>query len=151
MEINGKDVYFIAVKALLRDGDKLLVTHDIYDQWDLPGGRLKKDEFRADFRDVLARKIREELGDDVRYLVDENPSVFFRVERTEHLETGGEIPARIFGLGFEAAYEGGEIKLGEHHDKAEWFDTNGFEPEKYLTGGWEVGVREYIEREKHRK
>lgn len=42
MEINGKDVYFVAVKALLRDGNKILLTHDIWDQWDLPGGRIKK-------------------------------------------------------------------------------------------------------------
>ena len=46
MEINGKDVYFVAVKALFRDGNKILLTHDIWDQWDLPGGRIKKGEFK---------------------------------------------------------------------------------------------------------
>jgi len=143
MEINGKDVYFVAAKALMRDGDKLLLTHDIFDQWDLPGGRIKKDEFQKPLEEVLARKISEELGDKIRYEIG-RAVTFFQVERIEHLETGGEMPVRIFGIGYEVSYLGGEIDLGKHHDKLEWFDTSTLNPSDYLTGGWEKGVEKYL-------
>jgi|GEM_PF-2006610 len=50
-----KDVYFVAVKVLLRRGNELLITHDVFDNWDIPGGRLKPDEFSAPLEDVIAR------------------------------------------------------------------------------------------------
>lgn len=143
MEINGKDVYFVAVKALLRDGNKILLTHDIWDQWDLPGGRIKKGEFKKPLESILERKIREELGDSVKYKIGE-PKTFFRVERIEYLKTGGEMIVRIFGIGYEVEYLGGEIKLGDHHDSMEWLDVGDFKPENYLKGGWENGLNEYL-------
>jgi aspartate/methionine/tyrosine aminotransferase len=33
-----KDTYFVAVKALLRKGDELLIIKDKFGDWDLPGG-----------------------------------------------------------------------------------------------------------------
>lgn len=43
----SRDLYFLAYKLFLRDGDKLLITHDIFGAWDLPGGRVRKNEFDA--------------------------------------------------------------------------------------------------------
>ncbi len=40
MAEHDKDLYFVAVKLLLRDGDKLLITHDIFGVWDLPSDWL---------------------------------------------------------------------------------------------------------------
>ena len=61
--LKEKDLYFVAVKALLRKGDKLLITKDIFkDGWDIPGGRIKPEEFETPLPDVMERKIREELG-----------------------------------------------------------------------------------------
>jgi len=137
-----KDLYFVAVKLLLRDGDKLLITHDIFGDWDLPGGRIRKDEFDKPLEAVIERKINEELGPKVRYELGK-PKVFFRVERAEH-SLGGE-KVRIFAVGYEAKYLGGEVSLGDHHDRMEWVDINSFEPEAYFTGGWLKGVQEYKE------
>lgn len=133
-----KDLYNIALKLLLRDGEKLLITHDIFKNWDLPGGRILPEEFEADFKDVIKRKMHEELGTEVQYEIGE-PKVFFRVERTE---TDGRI-ARIFAIGYGAKYLGGEIKLGDHHDKLEWVDAKTFPADKYFTGCWLKGVQEY--------
>jgi 8-oxo-dGTP diphosphatase len=136
-----KDLYFVAVKLLLRDGDKLLITHDIFGAWDLPGGRIKKDEFEAPLESVITRKMREELGADVRYELGD-PKVFFRVERAEHGLNGQMV--RIFAVGYDATYKGGEVRLGDHHDQMEWVDVKTFRPEKYFTGGWLAGVQEYL-------
>jgi len=136
-----KDLYYIAVKLLLRDGIKLLVTHDIFGDWDLPGGRIRKDEFNKPLESVIERKISEELGSEVKYQLGE-PKVFFRVERQEHDLQGQMV--RIFGVGYEAQYLAGTIDLGQHHDRMEWVDLTTFQPEQYFTGGWLAGVQEYI-------
>jgi hypothetical protein len=138
-EPKEKDLYNIALKLLLRYGDKLLIIHDIFKEWDLPGGRILPDEFHADFAEVLKRKMGEELGPDVEYTIGK-PVVFFRVERIE--QDGRK--ARIFAIGYEAQYKGGEIRLGGHHDKLEWVDVKTFDPEKYFTGGWLIGIKDYI-------
>ena len=137
-----KDLYFVAVKVLLRDGGKLLITHDTFGAWDIPGGRLKPDEFEKPLEDVIERKVREELGPDVKYKLGE-PKVFFRHERNE-VGLGGK-KIRIFAIGYEAEYLSGDIKLGDHHDKMEWVELKSFKPEAYFEGGWLKGLQEYME------
>jgi len=141
MSISGKDLYFVAVKVLLRDGNKLLITHDIFGSWDIPGGRIKPDEFSKPLEDIITRKMSEELGNEVNYELG-SPKVFFRVER---IEQSVNQPVRIFAVGYEAQYKGGQIELGEHHDKMEWVDVNTFSPDDYFKGGWLTGVIEYID------
>lgn len=138
--MNGKDLYFVAVKLFLLDDDKMLITHDIFGSWDLPGGRIKADEFDKPLEAVIERKVKEELGANVKYEIGK-PKVFFRVEREEHGLGGQKV--RIFAVGYEAKYQGGEIKLGHHHDKMEWVNIKSFLPEDYFTSGWLAGVKEY--------
>lgn len=140
MAKSDKDLYFVAVKLLLRDGNKLLITHDIFKSWDLPGGRIKPEEFNKSLESVIERKINEELGPNAKYRLG-SPKVFFRVERIEH---GLNEKVRIFAVGYEAKYLGGKLQLGKHHDRMEWVDINSFNPEDYFTGGWLTGVKEYL-------
>ncbi len=135
----GRDQYYVAMKVLLRDGDKLLITHDVFGDWDIPGGRIRLSEFESSLESVIERKMHEELGPDVQYSLGE-PKVFFRVARVEQL-LNEEV--HIFAVGFEANYLGGELKLGEHHDKMEWVNVHTFDPSAYFTGGWLKGITEY--------
>jgi len=141
MNESERDLYFVAVKLLIRDGDKLLITHDIFGDWDIPGGRIKKDELESPLESVIQRKMREEIGPDVKHELGD-VKVFFRHERKE--QRTGEM-VRIFAIGYEAKYLGGDIKLGNHHDKYEWVKVKTFKPEDYFTGGWLKGVKEYQE------
>lgn len=137
-----RDLYYVAVKLLLRDGDKLLITHDIFGDWDLPGGRIRANEFETPLEKVIARKIAEELGAGVKYELGQ-PVVFFRHERHEQDQGGKKV--RIFAVGYQAEYVGGELKLGEHHDQYQWVDTKTFKPVGYFTGGWLRGVQDYLD------
>ncbi|HUD05313.1 MAG TPA: NUDIX domain-containing protein [Candidatus Saccharimonadales bacterium] len=140
-KLQEKDLYFVAVKLFLRDLDRLLITHDIFGAWDLPGGRIRKGEFDKPLEAVIKRKVVEELGPSVRYELGE-PKIFFRVERQEHDLNNQTV--RIFAVGYEARYLGGEIEIGEHHDRMEWVDVNDFRPEQYFKGGWLTGLQEYL-------
>lgn len=141
LSLYDKDLYFVAVKLFLRDGGKLLITHDVFGSWDLPGGRIKKDEFNAPLESVITRKMKEELGPGVKYKLGE-PCIFFRVERSEHGLGGQKV--RIFAVGYEAIYSGGAVQLGKHHDQMKWVNIHNFRPEQYFTGGWLAGVEEYL-------
>jgi hypothetical protein len=81
-----------------------------------------------------------ELGEQVTYELGE-PKVFFRVERLEH---GLGEKVRIFAVGYEAQYTGGDIVLGTHHDSCKWVDVQTFQPETLFEGGWLTGVEEYL-------
>ena len=138
--ISGKDLYFVAVKLFLRRGGNLLVLKDDFGVWDLPGGRMKPNEFNTPLAAVLERKIKEELGGEIRYKLGK-PVVFMRHERLEN----GKVPVRIFAVGFEGKYLGGKIKLSRRHGAQLWVLVKGFKPEKYFKGGWLRGVREYLD------
>jgi hypothetical protein len=139
----AKDEYLVAVKLLLRDGDKLLITHDVFGQWDIPGGRIRRDQFTTDLTDILDGKIKEELGENLKYELGDIRATF-RVERDEVGREGSKV--RIFGVGYEASYLGGEISLGEFHDKYEWIDIKTVNLDDYETNsGWVHLLKDYVE------
>ncbi len=137
-----KETYFVAVKIFLEQNGKLLILKDNFGDWDLPGGRIKKDEFYAPLEQVIQRKLLEELGPDLRCDIDEKPTVFMRHERVE--ASPGNPTVRIFALGYGARVTNGDIRLSARHTEHLWVDPSSFEPEKYFTGGWLTGVREYL-------
>ena len=141
MEFNGKALYFVAVKVFFRNGKKMLIVHDVFDNWELPGGRIKLDEFKKPLEETVKRKIREELGDEIKYSNLKPTGTFFQVEREEK---GQEV--HIFAIGFEAQYDGGEIKLQDVHDEMRWVDVETFEPLKLQNNDWMRGVQDYLDK-----
>jgi 8-oxo-dGTP pyrophosphatase MutT (NUDIX family) len=139
----SKDQYFVAVKVFLKDGmGRLLITKDRFGDWDIPGGRLRENDFEMPLEEVVRRKMKEELGEDINYQLGK-PDIFMRHQRDEILETGNREKRRIFAIGYEAEYLGGDISLGNNHEKYEWVDLEKFVPEDYFIGGWLAGVKEY--------
>lgn len=136
-----KELYFVAVKLFLEHEGKLLILKDSYGHWDLPGGRIKKHEFDTDLNQVVLRKLSEELGDDVKIRFN-IPTIFMRHKRDEVVGDTNE--AKIFGLGYVASLESGEIKLSPAHTEMKWVDIKIFKPEEYFTGGWLKGVQDYL-------
>jgi len=91
--------------------------------------------------------MREELGA-VRYTLGK-PMVFMRHERKERTQIGGK--ARIFGIGYDATMKGKALELSARHPKMQWVEIRSFKPERYFTGGWLKGVREYLALKRRRK
>lgn len=138
-----KDTYFVAVKTFLQDKDgRLLITKDRFGDWDIPGGRLRENDFPTPLENVLARKIKEELGNEIQYKLGE-PVIFMRHERDEVLPSGEKSKKRIFAIGYKALYVGGNIQLDKNHEKYEWVALDTFLPDDYFTGGWLEGVKEF--------
>lgn len=141
MGIEDKDFYFVALKVFLELDGKLFIFKDRYGEWDLPGGRIRKDEFRAPLEDIIKRKMAEELGSEVEYILGKSV-VFMRHERRE--ATAGNPLARIFAIGYRATFLNGEVHLSNQHTEMKWVGLRNFKPEEYFSGGWLEGVREYL-------
>jgi len=143
-----KDQYFVAVKIFLEDTKgNFLITKDRFGDWDIPGGRLRQNDFDADLNDVVKRKISEELGSGISYEIGD-PIVFMRHERNEILASGERQPRRIFAIGYEAIYKSGPIQIGRNHTEYKWVSLTDFKPEEFFTGGWLKGVKEYMAHKK---
>ncbi len=140
--IAEKDSYFVAVKVFLEKKESLLIIKDKFGAWDLPGGRIKKHEFETSLKDVIHRKMSEEIGDEIGYSVEDRPEVLMRHERIEAVP--GNPTVRIFGIGYRAAWKSGEPKLSSSHTEMQWVNLTNFKPEEYFTGGWLKGVKEYL-------
>ncbi len=142
IDISQKDPYFIAVKVFLERGNELLILKDKFGEWDLPGGRIKKSEFEVSLPDVVARKMKEEVGESVTYNLAPLPEILMRHERVE--ASPGNPTVHIFGLGYRASLTGGEVELQDSHTEFLWVDTATLQPQDYFTGGWLKGVEEYL-------
>lgn len=139
--IDQKDPYFVAVKVFLEKDGKFLVLKDNFGDWDIPGGRIKKDEFAVSLEDIVRRKMKEEVGEGVTYVLGK-PEVFMRHERVE--QSPGNPTVHIFALGYRAQWVSGEVGLSHRHTELVWADPATFVPEDYFTGGWLAGVKEYV-------
>ncbi len=143
--MENKDLYFVALKVFLRDAKgNVLLTKDRFGDWDIPGGRLREGDFEVPLDQVIARKMKEELGVECAFKLGA-PAVYMRHERNEILADGTREKRRIFAIGYDAEYQGGPIALGENHEKYEWISATDPKPENYLTGGWLKGMQEYIQ------
>jgi len=141
MNSESKETYFVAVKVFLEDAGRLFIFKDRFGAWDLPGGRIKKDEFETPLEEVVARKMREEVGGAVCYELGK-PTVFMRHERVE--AAPGAPIVRIFAVGYPAKWLAGPPRLSSQHVEALWVDKKTFNPEDYFEGGWLRGVQEYL-------
>lgn len=137
-----KDTYSVAVKVFLEKDGKLLILKDSFGDWDLPGGRIKTDEFDVPLEQIIQRKMREELGNDAKYTIGK-PVVFMRHQRQE--SAPGNPIVRIFAVGYEGQLENGDIRLSERHTDMKWVDPSSFNPQDYFKGGWLKGVQEYLD------
>ena len=59
MSLEEKEQYFVAVKIFLERDGEFFVCKDKYGSWDLPGGRIHKQETPYD---ALKREVHEETG-----------------------------------------------------------------------------------------
>ncbi len=146
MEFNGKALYFVAVKVFLRDGNRVLLTHDIWGNWELPGGRIQTHEFQKDLTEIVARKLKEELGENVKYSDLKPTDTFFQVSRIEKIGDLSEQETRIFAIGYEAKFDGGIIDIGDSHDKFEWFDIDELHPLDIQDNDWMKGLQDYLDK-----
>lgn len=110
-------MYHVGLKILLKKGDEFLfLTHAAGKRFDLPGGRIDDVEHTTALVEILAREVREELGEGMKYKLGK-PAFQFR----RHFESEGK-NVHVFLVVYEAEYLSGEIQLSAEHSGYQWIN-----------------------------
>lgn len=105
--------FHAGLKAFIARDKKLLILQDNEGLWELPGGRVEKEETYKDLKEVLQREIGEELG---REFKCEIGSVFYTWIRKPNPDT----EFHIFLAGFKCRFLNGDITLSPEHQEFRW-------------------------------
>ncbi len=144
-------LFFVSLKIILRDHDgailllKLPPTSAMAGYYDLPGGRIHKGEEKIPFQDIIAREIREEIGN-ITFQLYEIPvavSRHFYVSRKTLKEKN------LFWIFFEAQYLDGKIEVSDEHTKYQWTYVTKDNASEYFTKGALEGMTSYLHKEFH--
>ncbi len=143
------DFYQVSLKLIIKnkEGETLILkaAHkgSYVGFYDLPGGRIKINEFQTAFEKLLSREVREELGEKVKINVSFKPVAIGR-----HLIPAALIKKpddiHVLYIFFEAKYLGGKILLSKEHVSKSWVDIHKVKLDKYFKSGILEGIKMYL-------
>jgi 8-oxo-dGTP pyrophosphatase MutT (NUDIX family) len=143
-----KDLYQVSLKLFLKnEKNEVLLLKSVERGsyagfYDLPGGRIDIDEFRTDFSEIVAREIREEVGD-VEYHFHRKPVAVGRHLIPAALASTGK-DTHVLYLFFVADYVDGDLEISNEHTAFLWADLSRIEPDRYFISGILEGVRMHL-------
>ena len=112
--------------------------------YDVPGGRIDRDEFTVHLGDILHREVKEEIGD-VDVHINLNPVAVSRGMIPEAKRRDGrKDDIHIFYVFFEADFQGGDITISDEHVGHEWVNLSEIDPKKYFMGGILHGIEMFL-------
>lgn len=123
-------MYFqVSVKAIIKDGSKILLLETPYGAYDFPGGRIDETEKDLDLHEVLKRELQEEIGEKVKFTIG---NIAFASKR-RYTKNGKE--NRLIAIFYEVEYISGEIALSDEHDTFNWVKPTSIlhKPEKFMS------------------
>lgn len=114
--------FHVGLKAFIANNEKLLVLQDAEGLWELPGGRVEKQEIFNPLKDILAREVAEELGTQVHYEIGTVFHVWVRKPDPikNRMTPYSNSDFCIFLVGFRCTYQKGEILISPEHKNFRW-------------------------------
>jgi len=103
----------VGIKAFIVDRDKLLLvksSNDREELWEVPGGRYDVGEESLLPTDILAREIREELGNKIQYSIGQPVSAWIRPLEQDF----------VFLIAYQCQFRAGQIELSSEHTEYRW-------------------------------
>ncbi|MGV8172206.1 MAG: NUDIX hydrolase [Candidatus Woesearchaeota archaeon] len=123
MSKNVEKKFGIAVKAVIKKGDKYLVIKKSKgeniapDSFDIPGGRL---EFNEEPEKALIREVKEETKLSIKIKMPINVWTF-----------NPEKDFQLVGVTYVCEYVSGNVKLSGEHKSFEWLSIKELKAQKY--------------------
>lgn len=128
----------VGLKAFIEKDGKLLVLKEDKGKWELPGGRIEKNELNKSLDKILLRETEEELGEDFQLTVD---GIF----RT-WIRKPDDTDFYLFLVGFKCEYIEGEITLSSEHEDFRWIDKEEIEQLEFVNTYQEAVEQYFAER-----
>lgn len=142
-----KDFYQISLKLILKNSENKILALKALDNgtyagfYDLPGGRINKNEFNMPFEKILQREVKEEIGHLSFKLTGLHPVALGKHKIKQHSK---EI--HVLYLFFEGSYIKGGIKISDEHSGYEWLDFKKTNLKKYFKSGILEGIDAYFKK-----
>ena len=138
--------FHVGFKAFIADGEKLLILQDSEGLWELPGGRVEKQEIFKPLEEILARETAEELGKQFQY---ETGSVFHAwIRKPDPLENIAPVYRDndfcIFLVGIRCTYKSGDVTLSPEHAGFRWITAEEVSSLQF-ENTYEHAIRKYFQ------
>lgn len=143
-----KDFYQVSLKLFLKNPKGEILALKAVDDgtfagyYDLPGGRIDTDEFKAPFAEIIMREVAEEIGE-VTIRLNPKPVALGR-----HLilpKFNNQRKAiHVLYVFFEGLYVDGAMRISKEHTDYAWLDLDKINPRQYFTSGILEGVQMYL-------
>ena len=139
--------FYVSLKVILKNkkgeilGLKCPKHSTMSGFYDLPGGRIDSDELNIPFSKIIQREMKEEVGDKVKFSLNEKPVA---ISRHIAYSPRAKKIVKIFMVFFEGQYLSGEIKISSEHTGFKWLKLNPRSLSKFFTKGVLEGLRNYL-------
>ncbi len=144
-----QDFYHVSLKLLLKNSEGHILILKVPEEfsmsgfYDVPGGRIDRDEFATKLESILRREVKEEIGD-VDVHINLNPIAVSRGVIPASKRREGKEDLHIFYVFFEANFKGGDVRISDEHVGHEWINLSEIDPKKYFTGGILEGIEMFL-------
>jgi len=141
----ANEFYQVSLKAIIRRSDgKILCLNgkkgaSFEGYYDLPGGRIGKDEFKTPLNEILQRELKEELGD-LSVSISSAPCALGR-----HWSLDG-FPVLYVFFRAECGTLVDDVSVSHEHEGFSWLDITKENVETYFVSGILEGMKQYIQK-----
>lgn len=138
---NSHISYHVGLKILLRKEDEFLFLQPaLGSRFDLPGGRISKEERETPLHEILKREVQEELGGALTYHL--GPSIF------QYRRYFQPLNLNVFLNVYEANFLSGNILLSPEHKGYQWINPLEFllKENHFLSKEEYLGFKNYFQR-----
>jgi|SRR3989338_6128600 len=138
------EFYQVSLKAIIRRADgkilclngKIATSFESY--YDLPGGRIDRDEFKNPFVEILQRELKEEIGN-VPVSISSTPCALGR-----HWSLDGYPVLYVF-FPAECLEPFDDVSVSHEHEGFSWLSITEENVKDYFVSGILEGVKQYIQ------
>lgn len=153
MKIHNPGQYQVSLKIILKNTEgKILILKNAagtgeQDYYDLPGGRINKNEFETPYETLITRELAEEVGKKVTYELSLDPVSF---ARHSFFSKRTKKDTQVLYLVFEARYLSGDVSISDEHSDFQWVFLEKLSLKKYFWKGMLEALERYIALTKNR-
>lgn len=142
MRLQDHALYQVATKALIFNGDKVLVLITPGGYLDFPGGRVDESERDIAWEDALKREVEEEVGQSI--IIEVESTCFV----TKRQYTKDEKTHHIAAIYFKCEYKSGNITLSDEHGDFAWLTPSEIanHSKSFMSPDEEQRIKQYFSR-----
>ena len=139
--------FHVGFKAFIANGEKLLILQDASEgMWELPGGRVEKQEIFKPAAEILARETAEELGEQFEY--EAGPIFHAWIRKPNPSQNMASVYRDndfcILLVGIRCIYKSGDVVLSPEHAGFRWITEKEIDNLKF-ENTYKEAIEKYFE------